>query len=238
MTTPVALINLALKQVGVLGVGQTASAEDISDAFMMLNMMLSQWSVKRNVVHQIADIACQSTGAQTYTVGPGGDFNTSRPTKLIGVYFRQVNTPGGYANSVDTPVDLLQSMSDYSRIATKNIASMPCSAYYDPQYPLGVLHLWPVSIPQYELHILALMPLAQFATAYDDINLPPEYQEALMYNLAGRLYPLYGMAVNTTVVALAAASLQTVRMANIQVGKLQMPSEVVGGGRYNVYSDR
>ncbi len=237
MTTPVDLINLALKQVGVLGVGQTASAEDINDAFRMLNMLLAQWSVKRNVVHQISDLSVLSTGAQSYTVGPGGNFNAPRPAKILSAYYRQLSVPGGLANAVDTPVDLLQSMSDYSRIATKAISSLPSMAYYDPQYPLGILRMWPVPVAGYELHILALMPLDKFVTPFDDINLPPEYEEALMYNLAGRLYPMYGMAPSQVIVGLAAASLQTLRMANIQIGKLRMPGALVGGDRYNVYTD-
>jgi hypothetical protein len=86
------------------------------------------------------------------------------------------------------------------------------------------------------LQILA--PLAQFATPYDDINLPAEYEEALMYNLAGRLYPSYGVQENQTVIKLAAASLATVRMANTQTGQLYMPAGLVRNGTYNIYSDR
>lgn len=235
MTTPVELINLALKQVGVLGVGQTASAEDTADSFKLLNMMLAQWSVKRNVVYQIVDISCSATGAQTYTVGAGGDFNTPRPAKLFGAYCRQFNAPG---MPVDYPLDLLQSITDYSRISTKTIGSMPSAVWYDPQMPLGVLHTWPVASAGYEIHILSLTPLAKFATPYDDITLPEVYEEALMYNLAGRLYALYGLQPNPVVIALASASLATVRQSNLQVATLCMPGGLTGRGAYNVYSDR
>lgn len=233
MTTPVELINLALKKVGVLGVGQTAAAEDITDAFKELNMMLAQWSVKRNVVHQILDVSYPCNGAQTYTVGPGGNFDVYRPAKLAGAYARQL-TP----IPIDYPLELLQSMTDYGRISTKTIPSMPRLVYYDPQYPLGVLHVWPVGINGYEIHLQVLSPLAQFPTPYDDINLPPEYEEALMYNLAGRLYPSYGMPPDQTVIKLAAASLATVRMANTQIGRLYMPADLVSSGTYNFYTDR
>lgn len=256
MTTPVELINLALKQVGVLGVGQTASPEDIADAFKILNMMLAQWAVKRNVVHQILDIAPSSGAGEayldgplpddqvfevgsepapngpTFTVGPGGDFNTQRPAKILGAYARQLSpTP------IDYPLELLQSMTDYARVGLKTLQSLPSLAYYDPQFPLGVLHVWPLSTQGYEIHILVLAPLQRFETAYDEIDLPPEYEEALMYNLAGRLYPMYGMPPDRTVIQLAAASLQTVRMANTQGGKLYMPPTLVRGGTYNFYSD-
>lgn len=235
MTTPVQLINLALKKIGVLGVGQTASAEDVDDAFVQLNMMIAAWSVKRNVVYQIVDVPCLATGAQTYTVGVGGDFNTPRPSKLFGAYCRQLNNPG---LPIDYPLQLLESITDYARVSTKTMASMASLVWYDPQMPMGVLHVWPVAGAGYELHILALRPLGKFLSPYDDITLPEVYEEALMYNLAGRLYSDYGLQPNPVVVALAGASLATVRQSNLQVAQLQMPAAVMNRGTYNVYSDR
>lgn len=257
MTTPAELINLALKQVGVLGVGQTAGAEDIQDAFRILNMMISQWAVKRNVVHQILDVAPSNSseaayeadgvgdpaflagggssisGRQVYTVGLGGDFNIERPSKILGVYCRQLNP-----QPVDTPMVLLQSQTDWGRITTKFIESIPSVAYYDPQYPLGMLQVWPIPNDLYEIHIQCLAALPRFESISQDINLPPEYEEALMYNLAGRLYPMYGLPPDQVVIKLAAAALQTVRMANTQVGKLYMPTELAWRGTYNIYADR
>jgi hypothetical protein len=95
-----------------------------------------------------------------------------------------------------------------------------------------------VAVAGYEIHLQILAPLEQFADPYQDINLPPEYEEALMYNLAGRLYPMYGMQPNPVVIQLAGASLSTVRMANTQTGQLYMPDGLVRNGTYNVYSDR
>lgn len=235
MTTPVELINLALKQAGVLGVGQTASAEDTNDAFKLLNMMLAQWSVKRNVVFRISDIPCVATGQQTYTIGPGGDFNIPRPAKLVGAYCRQLRNPG---QPVDYPLQLLFSQTDYGNVSTKTQASMPSLVYYDPQFPLGVLHVWPVAITGYEIHIQALMPLSKFETPYDEIQLPPEYEDAIMYNLAGRLCLFYQIPLPQGLPQLAQASLNTLRQANVQVGQMYMPAELTGGSRYNVYSDR
>lgn len=235
MTTPVELINMALKQAGVLGVGQTASAEDTNDAFRILNQMLAQWSVKRNVVYRISDIACLSTGAQTYSVGPGGDFNMPRPSKIVSAYCRQLNPP---TMPIDFPLELLFSQTDYGRISTKEMGSLPVMAFYDPALPLGILHTWPVATAGYEIHILALQPLAQFPTPYDDINLPAEYEDALMYNLAGRLCLFYQLPLPNGLPQLAQASLATIRQANIQVGLLYQPDDLVRRGRYNIYADR
>ena len=43
MTTARDFVTLAMKEAGVLGVGQTLLAEDINDGFTILNMMLEEW---------------------------------------------------------------------------------------------------------------------------------------------------------------------------------------------------
>ena len=234
MTTPVEIINLALKQAGVLGVGQTAAAEDLADCFKLYNMMLSQWSRKRTIVYQLLDVAHICTGALTYTVGPGQDFNTLRPSKLIGAFCRQINIPG---LPIDFPLTLLKSITDYTRISLKTMPSLPLAVWYDPQYPVGVLHVWPIPDAQYELHIQCLAELPQAATAFDDIIMPPEYEEAIMYNLAGRLCGFYGLSIPQHIPVLANAALSTLRSANQQIGKLYMPDGLVRGNSYNFYSD-
>lgn len=234
MTTPVELINLALKQAGVLGVGQTATKEDTADSFKLLNMMLAQWAIRRNIVHQIVDTACIGTGTGTYTVGPTQQFNTARPPRIVGAYCRQLNTPG---LPVDYPLELIQSATDWGKVSLKTMASMPSAVWYDPQFPVGVLHVWPVPNPTYEVHILTLVPLANFATPYEDIVLPPEYDEAIMLNLAGRLCMFYQIPLPQGLPQLAAASLEAIRAANIQVGRLYMPPGLSRRGAYNFYSD-
>lgn len=44
MTTAADIINQALKDIGVLGMGETATAEDATDGLDALNQMLGQWN--------------------------------------------------------------------------------------------------------------------------------------------------------------------------------------------------
>jgi hypothetical protein len=64
-------------------------------------------------------------------------------------------------------------------------------------------------------------------THFDNLNdlfvFPPEYFEAMLYNLAGRICLLYQVPINPGVVALATAGLNTVRVANHRVANLVMP---------------
>ena len=90
MTTPAELITLALKQSGVLGVGQTASAEDMNDAFKLLQMMLGQWQVDRFMVFHLVTNSILCTGQQSYTIGPGGNINIPRPDRISSAFVRQL----------------------------------------------------------------------------------------------------------------------------------------------------
>lgn len=238
MTTARDIINLALKDAGVVGVGQSALAEDVNDAFTKLNWMLSQWQRKRWLVFQNVDLPFVSTGAQTYTVGPGGNFNVPiRPDKLEAAYFRQLIQ--SQPNQVDYPLTIIPSMENYSKIALKKLSTFPQGIYYDPGYPTGTIYPWPV--PQstiYEIHLIVKQQLTQFANLSDTVNLPEEYRSALELNLVTRLWPQYGLQPDEMVLGLARDALNVIRGANSQIATLSMPNDLVRDGRYNIFSDQ
>lgn len=234
MTTALDLITLALKDLGTLGIGQTISAEDTTDALATLNMMLGQWQGERLSVYHEIDVALQATGAQSYTIGPGGDFNTARPTDIKAAFVRLNNG----ATPADYPVRVIRSREDYNRIAVKSISTMPDSVFYDAAYPLGALFWYPVPGPQYELHVSVLDVLPQFALPSDAVSLPPEYMAALRYNLAVSLAPSYQLEPTPTLQRLAANAKRVIKRMNVQIPSMTMPAGLAGmGGRYNINSD-
>ncbi len=237
MTTPAELIALALVDAGVYGQGQTASAEDTNNAFRRLNWMMSQWSRKRWLVYHLIDVSFTSTGAQSYTVGAGGNFNTPRPDRLEAAFVRQL-LPSGQ-NQIDYPLQVLQSREDYNRIALKTMGTWPSLVFYDSDYPLGNLYVWPIpAASQFAIHLSLKQPLSQFTSLAQDINLPPEYEGALFYNLVVRLQTSYKIPLDPMAVALAKDGLNVLRGANTQIPSLRMPNTVLNRGRYyNVYSD-
>jgi hypothetical protein len=234
-TTPRDIINLALKTANVLGVGQAASAEDINDSFNLLNMMMAQWQRRRYMVYQLIEASKQATGQLSYTVGPGGDFDIPRPSKLEFAYFRQnQNTP----LPVDYPLQILRAREDYDRISIKSLNAFPMYAFFDGGFPLANLFVWPVPNNQYELHITVMQQIQQFQNLSDQIMLPPEYSAALMWNLTLELYPFFGLPVSPVVQGKAEASMRIIEEANAQIPLLQMPMALRGrGGTYNIYGD-
>jgi hypothetical protein len=235
--TPLDIITLALKKAGVVGVGQTPEAEDTNDAFSDLNMMLGQWSRRRWLVFHLVDVARVSTGAASYTVGPGGDFNVARPDRIESAYVRSLQQAA--PNRPDYPLSVVTSMEDYAAIGLKSIVGFPRMVFLDSGFPTGTLYPWPIpTIGLYEIHLLFKADLAGFAALTDDVNLPPEYQEAIVYNLVVRLAASYKITPDPVVVAIAKSSLNTVRNSNVQIATLKLPDDLVRSGTYNVYTDR
>lgn len=235
-TTPLVIITQALKKAGVLGVGQTPNAEDTNDAFLDLNDMIAQWARKRWLMWHLIDVDKVSTGALSYTVGPGGDFNTPRPDRLEAAFFRQL--VNSQPNQIDYPLEIIEARETYNNIALKSLATFPYAIFYDAAYPMGVIYPWPVPQPNiYEIHLTLKDTLAGFTTLNQTVVMPPEYTAALKFNLALRLRQSYALPVDQVLVALAKESLNVIRGANTQIATLNMPQDLLRPGLYNVFSD-
>jgi hypothetical protein len=226
MTTANDIIRTAMKLAGVLAVGQTPIAEDMNDCLNLLNSMLASWNQSRWLIWHLLDISYASTGAKTYTVGPSGNFNVTRPDRLQAAYVRQTVTasPNGY---FDFPLQIMQTYEEYSEITLKSLTSWPTVAFYDPTLTQGTLYVWPIPSSQFEIHIIVKDTLGSFPTLVTEFNLPPEYMEALYYNLAARIRVLYRLPADPVIIALAGTALNVIRVANTRVANLQMPAELL-----------
>jgi len=225
ITTPVDLIHLCLKTAGVVGVGQTPDFEDTNDCFSILNSFLGQITRERFLVYHLVDVAFLSNGAISYTIGAGGDFNVPRPDRLEAAYARLLPVS---TQPFDYPLTLIDSREDYSAITLKHLTTFPNSVFYDSDWPLGHVFVWPVpQNEQFEVHLVIKETLTQFPTLTTPINLPPEYLDMLIWNLSVRIRPLYQMPPDPTIIALAKNSLAVIRQSNTQIPQLRMPSSVM-----------
>lgn len=235
---PVDLIRLALRDAGVNGVGQTPSDEENNDVFLHLNMMLAQWNKRRWLVYHLVDIFKTSTGATSYTIGTGADFDVTRPDRIEAAFSRYLGST--VSNQADIPVTVLQSREDYNRISLKAFVapSLPTYVFYDAAYPVGTLYWSPSPSSGYcELHVSVKETLTQFPDLVTDINLPNEYLEALLWSLAIRARVMFGLPPDPSIAGLAKAALETIRTANAQIPILQMPVAVLPvRSRFNIYT--
>lgn len=317
------ICTLALKEAGVLGVGQTALAEDINDVFILLNRMLAQWQQKRWIVPSLYDISAIGNGLASNPIGPGQFWNAQRPTKVQAAYFIQ-NIAGAGPNAVSFPLIPIYSYENYSQLALKQLPAWPQYFFYDNQFPNGNVFIWPIPDSTYTVHLILKSPIGftieieagnisnagaaytngvylntptQNLTGYgsgatlditvaggivtvaninapgngynindqltvnkanvggtgagfvytvtdvtDDLDavmdMPPEYYEAIHYNLALRIMSMYNYEADPFRSALAKGALNTIRVANAQVPTMNIPKSLrnIRGSSFYIYN--
>ena len=178
MTTARDFITLALKEAGVIGVGQTPLAEDINDGFTLLNRMLSQWQKKRWLVPNLYEVINIGNSEKSNLIGPGKYYNTARPDKIQAAYFVQVGggfdtgfndgfSTGAVSGDVSFPLKQIWSYEDYALLALKDLNSWPQYFFYDGAFPYGNVYIWPIPTSQYEIHLIVKGPIGFTAQLED-----------------------------------------------------------------------
>lgn len=196
MPTAQSQINRALRIINVLAARETPSAADSNVAFTVLNAMLSSWNIKQLYVYQFQDEThTLIAGTGSYTIGTGGDISTVRPVRIQGAYVRD-------SDGEDTHLDVINKP-DYDRINDKDLGGLPSVLFYDPAFPLGTVNLWKVPDAASTLHIKTWKPFSAFSTLATDIDLPPGYEQLLVYNLAVLLGAEFNAPVREDVMAIA-----------------------------------
>ena len=151
MPTARDVIELAAKESGILGVGQTLLAEDTNDIFIYLKRMVAQYQRKRWLVPSLIDISTVGNGLISNPIGAGRFWNVPRPDKVQGGYVVQLNTG---TTPISLPLYPIFSYEDYIQVTIKNLPSLPTHFFYDGQYPVGNVFIWPIPNATWEIHLL------------------------------------------------------------------------------------
>lgn len=113
-----------------------------------------------------------------------------------------------YRHGTDVPLHIVDA-EQYKRIPNKNAYGKAVEVYYDPQLNHGALYVWPVSQTVRDWLVLTVkIPVDDLDSVVDNAQFPPEWLEALIYNLAERLAPEFGRAPTLEVKTRAYESLQ------------------------------
>lgn len=219
------LLITVLKASGILGIGQNAQPDDLSTGLDLLRALIAQWQKKRWLVfvEQTVSVAA-STGAMTYSIGPGCDFDVAgRPDHISRAFIRII--PGVPPNLVDIPIEVLDSREDYAGISVKALETMPATVYYESGYPTGEVFFWPVPpANMYGLYLVIKVPLPTYVSTADPLNVPDEYIDALIWTMCVRMQMAYGLQARPDHVAAAAIAMNTLRQANAQIPQLAVPA--------------
>jgi hypothetical protein len=205
MTTARDIITRALQRVGVLTKGESPSGDEAVDGLTMLNSLLSSWSNDSLLIYaRTAESFPLVSGQATYTIGPTGDFNTTRPLQILTAFTR--------IGSIDYDISIISDEA-FDGITQKNISSsIPDVLVYETSFPLGKIKIYPVPTAG-DLHIRSEKLLTQFPALDTDVELPPGWDRALIYNLALELAGEYGQPADEATYLLATNALGKIKTA-------------------------
>jgi hypothetical protein len=221
------LITFVLRASGINGVGQTPSAEDSNTGLDMLRMLIAEWQRKRWMIWNLPEVSLVSTGANSYSIGPGQDFDTARPDKIHAAWCRLQPFDG--PNPVDLPLSIIEAKEDWATIGIKDLKSLPAAVFYDSSWPIGQIYFWPVPpAASYEMHLVVKASLPTYTTLTDPLALPPEYMGAVMWSMCVRMQMAYGLPARSDHVAAMKEAINTISLANSQIGLLSMPAFLNG----------
>jgi len=178
------IIESALRKLGVLAEGQTPSTQNYSDGMMALNTVISQLrAVGMPLWARSEHTFTPTTG--TYTIGTGMTLDTPFPVKLL----QAIRTE----NNAKIPMEVI-SRQEYNQLPTSNSDS-PLKVNYQPFINYGTISFWPTptSSNTATVTLVYQRPFQYFTSSAETMDFPEEWYSALIYNLAVRLAPEWGV---------------------------------------------
>ena len=231
------LLSSSLRKIGALSSGETIEATRQTEALSAMQVMLRSWgAVSVNIFASVKESVTLTPGKGDYTWGTGEDISTARPNQILGAYILD-------SSGLSHPVDLI-SKNRYQAIGSKTVSARPYDAYFYPAFPLATLYLYPVPDTAEALHLDSYKPFTEtgsFGLSTDTLVFPSYYEEPILYNLAIRLAPEYGVSVSSEVALIAKTSLDillTLNVANhVEPIYISVPAGGLYGAGYSINSD-
>lgn len=231
------LVRSAMRLINVAASDTDLTAAELTDGIEVLNRMIDSWSVDELILYKVTRETFPLVANQNpYTMGLGGDWNTSRPVKIVGAYFT--------LNNSGIPVDYPMAVVNYDTYNAINLKTLttnfPQYLYYEPDFPIGKVYIYPLAQQNnLTMTITSWKPLAMIADPTADIELPPGYWDAIVYNLAVRLAGEYQFQLRPDMIELALTNLKRVKRLNQRTQSLSTDVGLRGNRnlRYNIYAD-
>lgn len=226
MATATQIITAALRHLGKIYSGASPTAAELSDGLSDLNDLLDSWSTEELMVYYRLNENFTLSGAQSYTIGSGGDFNTTRPTKILSAYVRN----GG----IDYPVTVLRDRQQYDEIGDKSTTGTPEVLYYEPTLATGTVFVYPVGSASDTLYLNTLAQFTAFPDVTTDVDLPPGYKRALQYNLAVDIAPGYETEPSAVVASRAMSTKADIKRINRQLPIMSYSAAIPTQNTYDI----
>jgi hypothetical protein len=229
MPTVAQMITRSMRLNGSLNAGEAPTTQEYADMLYIYNSLLDSINNDRLMLFYTEELTLTLTPNDgSYTIGPAGNINATRPLAIDGAFVRD--------NNIDYQVEIINKDA-YDDIFQKNItSSYPNFLFYDPQYPLGVINLWPLPSTAAVLHVEAKRQLTEFASIATNLSLPLGYQA--YFETWGAIWaaPEFEKPVTQELRAMATDAEKRIKSTNLPDLTLRIPPIINGGKRSNIFA--
>ena len=201
------IIESALKQLGVLAAGESVQGDELADALITLEGLLSQWATKRLYIHKVEQITLSLNGSAK--VSPNDADAPDYKTSISGIVER------GLLNG--EPVYIIRDTN-----TTKDDANVTYSVNGEVWTFFG----------DGELNFKALT-LPYNIAPNDELQLPPSYERPLILALALDLSTMFG--IEPTQMLLTNYRSATTLLKESNSTPLYVVNDLPAGVRYGCY---
>ena len=181
------IVYAALRKLGVLIPGEDPTTNQKTTAISALNALIKSLIADGLQVWKLTSTVFTAVGGiNLYQIGLGKTINTPMPMKVV----QALRAVSGQAN---IPMNLYTNY-NFNLLPSTATQGTPVNLYYHPIRDYGIISLWPT--PQDSSNTITLLyqaPLEDMVSDTDDLDFPSYWDDAIVYLLATRLAPEYGI---------------------------------------------
>jgi hypothetical protein len=230
MTTVLDIITDAMTNANVLADGETPTDSEGQRCLRLLNNMINSWAIDKLMLYQVqAEVFPLVASQQSYTMGSGGNFNTTRPYKIASALLRESGLDSNFE---------IANYQEYAAITYKSLGGRPYVLYVEDSYPLMTLYVNPVpSSSAYNIVLYSWKQLSSFANLTDTVDLPAGYAELIETNLTLRVCVAFNRPVTPELKQWADDTKRNVMKQNIKTPLLDVTTAIQESNysNYNIY---
>jgi len=188
------LITETFRDLGVTSVGEVLTPEMADDGLSKLTRLFDDWNAEMAAVYANRLITYTLVPSlQPHTIGPTASSPTftvtSRPVSIDGANL----VLNDVSPAVHRPINIRDAEWWRLLVIPTLSTSIPTDLYYNAEWPLGELFLWPVPTTAYGLELQYRIVLDE-VDLDDTLTLPPGYRNAITLTLGEYLAPSYSPA--------------------------------------------
>lgn len=180
------LVIAARRKIGIHADEEPLEAVDLVSGLQGLTMMLKAWQADGVMCWTFTELTLTLIqGTASYVFGSGGSVTT------VPLDIETIEINRGTSDLRMIPL----SREDYRALPNKTTQGYPTQFYYQRARAGGTLYVWPApDATAGTLKINARRLIMDMDASVDDVDLPQEWFEAIIYGLADRIAEDYGLS--------------------------------------------